>query len=94
METTAAQVWHCHVYVGSAAAVASGHPQSLYLAASANDIPDGYEYPEVVRFEIEEKDLSSYLRCTACFVWPCNPATPDCSKRPLAFRSWWPLPAW
>jgi glycosyltransferase involved in cell wall biosynthesis len=29
---------------------------------SVNDIPDGYEYPEVVRFEIEEQDLSSYLR--------------------------------
>jgi glycosyltransferase involved in cell wall biosynthesis len=29
---------------------------------SVNDIKDGYEYPEVVRFEIEEQDLSSYLR--------------------------------
>ncbi|MEI9813150.1 MAG: glycosyltransferase [Acidobacteriota bacterium] len=27
-----------------------------------NDIREGYEYPEVVRFEIEEQDLSSYLR--------------------------------
>ena len=27
-----------------------------------NDIPGGYEYPDVVRFEIEEQDLSSYLR--------------------------------
>jgi len=27
-----------------------------------NDIQGGYEYPEVVRFEIEEQDLSSYLR--------------------------------
>ncbi len=27
-----------------------------------NDIPGGYDYPEVVRFEIEEQDLSSYLR--------------------------------
>ena len=27
-----------------------------------NDIADGYEYPEVVRFEIEEQDLPSYLR--------------------------------
>src|SRR5207253_6598200 len=44
------------------AAVASAHPQSQCLAASVNDIPDGYEYPEVVRFEIEEQDLSSYLR--------------------------------
>jgi glycosyltransferase involved in cell wall biosynthesis len=29
---------------------------------SVNDIKGGYEYPEVVRFEIEEQDLSSYLR--------------------------------
>ena len=27
-----------------------------------NDIPGGYEYPDVVRFEIVEEDLSSYLR--------------------------------
>ena len=27
-----------------------------------NDLADGYEYPDVVRFEIEEQDLSSYLR--------------------------------
>jgi len=44
------------------AAVASAHPESQCLAVSVNDIPDGYEYPEVVRFEIEEQDLSSYLR--------------------------------
>src|ERR1041385_5656614 len=44
------------------AAVASAHPQSQCLAVSVNDIPGGYEYPEVVRFEIEEQDLSSYLR--------------------------------
>ena len=44
------------------AAVASAHPQSQCLAVSVNDIQGGYEYPEVVRFEIEEQDLSSYLR--------------------------------
>src|SRR5271169_3591083 len=44
------------------AAVASAHPQSQCLAVSVNDIPGGYEYPEVVRFEIEEQDLPSYLR--------------------------------
>jgi len=43
------------------AAVASVHPESQCLAVSVNDIPGGYEYPEVVRFEIEERDLSSYL---------------------------------
>ena len=44
------------------AAVAAGHPQSECLAVSVNDIPGGYEYPDVVRFEIDEQDLSSYLR--------------------------------
>ena len=44
------------------AAVAGAHPQSQCLAVSVNDIQGGYEYPEVVRFEIEEQDLSSYLR--------------------------------
>jgi glycosyltransferase involved in cell wall biosynthesis len=44
------------------AAVASAHPHSQCLTVSVNDIPGGYVYPEVVRFEIEEQDLSSYLR--------------------------------
>src|SRR5271167_4125119 len=43
------------------AAVAAAHPQSQCFSVSVNDIKGGYEYPEVVRFEIEEKDLSSYL---------------------------------
>src|SRR6202167_753875 len=45
-----------------AAAIQTAHPQSDCFAVSVNDIKDGYEYPEVVRFEIEEQDLSSYLR--------------------------------
>src|SRR5437773_3312800 len=44
------------------AAVAGAHPQSPCLCVSVNDIKGGYQYPEVVRFEIEEQDLSSYLR--------------------------------
>src|SRR5579872_2889433 len=44
------------------AAVQSAHAQSQCLAVSVNDIPSGYEYPDVVRFEVEEQDLSSYLR--------------------------------
>src|SRR5213075_322459 len=44
------------------AAVGSVHPQTQCVAVSVNDIPGGYEYPEVVRFEIDEQDLSSYLR--------------------------------
>src|SRR5881296_524137 len=44
------------------AAVAAAHPQSQCLSVSVNDIKGGYGYPQVVRFEIEEQDLSSYLR--------------------------------
>src|SRR6516164_5350867 len=44
------------------AAVASAHLHSQCFSVSVNDIKGGYEYPEVVRFEIEEQDLSSYLR--------------------------------
>ena len=44
------------------AAVADTHPSSKCFAVSVNDIKGGYEYPEEVRFEIEEQDLSSYLR--------------------------------
>ena len=43
-------------------AVAAAHPQSQCFAVSVNDIKGGYDYPEEVRFEIEEQDLSSYLR--------------------------------
>jgi glycosyltransferase involved in cell wall biosynthesis len=43
-------------------AVAAEHPASECFSVSMNDIADGYEYPDVVRFEIEEQDLSSYLR--------------------------------
>jgi glycosyltransferase involved in cell wall biosynthesis len=44
------------------AAVAAAHPQSQCFSVSVNDIQGGYKYPQVVRFEIEEQDLSSYLR--------------------------------
>ncbi len=44
------------------AAVAGVYPQTQCLAVSVNDVSAGYDYPEVVRFEIEEQDLSSYLR--------------------------------
>jgi len=44
------------------AAVATAYPQSQCLCVSVNDVGGDYEYPEVVRFEIEEQDLSSYLR--------------------------------
>jgi glycosyltransferase involved in cell wall biosynthesis len=44
------------------AAVADAHPQSQCFSVAVNDIREGYEYPEVVRFEIGERDLPSYLR--------------------------------
>jgi glycosyltransferase involved in cell wall biosynthesis len=44
------------------AAVASTHPESQCFCVAVNDIKGGYDYPEFVRFEIEEQDLSSYLR--------------------------------
>lgn len=44
------------------AAVAAAHPESQCFCVSVNDTKAGYEYPEVVRFEIDEQDLSSYLR--------------------------------
>ena len=43
-------------------AVAARHPQSRCFAVPINDIDGCYQYPPVVRFEIEEQDLSSYRR--------------------------------
>src|SRR6185437_7873077 len=43
-------------------AVAVEHPSSECFSISMNDIKEGYGYPDVVRFEIEEQDLASYLR--------------------------------
>jgi hypothetical protein len=42
--------------------VQSAFPQSQCLCFSVIDLEDGHDYPEVVRFEIEEQDLPSYLR--------------------------------
>lgn len=42
--------------------IAKEHPGIQCLVAPVNDRADGYEYPAEVRFEIEEGDLSSYLR--------------------------------
>ncbi|MEJ2244467.1 MAG: glycosyltransferase family 4 protein [Acidobacteriota bacterium] len=44
------------------ASVANTYPQSRCFSVSVNDINGGYDYPEVVHFEIEEQDVSSYLR--------------------------------
>lgn len=43
-------------------AVATEHPKTQCFAVPVNDIAGGYEYPDVVRFEIEEQDLPSYQR--------------------------------
>ena len=42
------------------AAVAAEYPGSEFFAVPVNDIVGGYDYPDVVRFEIEEQDLASY----------------------------------
>ena len=42
--------------------VATEYPQSQCFAVPVNDVEGGYEYPGVVRFEIEEQDLVSYQR--------------------------------
>jgi glycosyltransferase involved in cell wall biosynthesis len=43
-------------------AVATAYPASQCFAVPVNDIEGGYDYPDVVRFEIGEQDLSSYQR--------------------------------
>ena len=43
-------------------AVATEYPHNHCFAVPVNDIKGGYEYPDVVRFEIEEQDLPSYQR--------------------------------
>src|SRR5512147_1604021 len=44
------------------AAVAAEHPQCECFAVPVNDREAGYDYPDVVRFEVEEQELSSYQR--------------------------------
>lgn len=44
------------------AAVATAYPQSECFCVSVNDRKEGYDYPDGVRFELDEQDLSSYLR--------------------------------
>jgi glycosyltransferase involved in cell wall biosynthesis len=42
--------------------VAAEYTPSQCFAVPVNDVEKGYEYPSVVRFEIEEQDLASYQR--------------------------------
>ncbi len=43
-------------------AVASEFPDSQCIVGSVNDRPEGYDYPQRVRFEIDEQELDSYRR--------------------------------
>jgi len=42
--------------------VATQYPGSDCFVVPINDVPQGYEYPAEVRFEIEEQEVDSYLR--------------------------------
>ena len=42
--------------------MAAEYPQTECFAVPVNDREGGYDYTEVVRFEVEEQDLSSYQR--------------------------------
>ena len=54
------------------ASVAAEHPQCQCFAVPVNDIEGGYEYPDVVRFEIEEQDLTSYQRAADFITVPLD----------------------
>ncbi len=43
-------------------AVAAEFPQTQCMVGSVNDRPEGYDYPERVRFEMDEQELASYRR--------------------------------
>src|SRR5580658_1775164 len=45
-------------------AMAAEFPAIQCLVVPVNDLAGGYEYPAEVRFEIEEQDLTSYLRAS------------------------------
>ena len=53
---------HRHVHLRPADGGGGGVPRCECFAVPVNDLEGGYEYPEVVRFEIEEQDLASYQR--------------------------------
>jgi glycosyltransferase involved in cell wall biosynthesis len=44
------------------ASVAGGFPDAECFVVPVNDLPDAYDYPPEVRFEIDEQDLESYRR--------------------------------
>src|SRR5271163_532797 len=42
--------------------IAAADPATQCFAVPVNDIEGGYDYPDIVRFEIEEQDMASYQR--------------------------------
>jgi hypothetical protein len=60
--SSAAQVRERHIHRRFARGRRDGVSQSQCLCVSVNDIKGGYAYSDVVRSEIEEQDLASYLR--------------------------------
>src|SRR5476651_1839735 len=47
------------------AALTEEHPKVESFVAPVNDLPQGYEYPDEVRFEFDEGDLDAYRRTAA-----------------------------
>src|SRR5215210_7102737 len=45
-------------------AIAKEFPQSQCFVGAVNDRPQGYDYPEEVRFEINEREIDSYRRAS------------------------------
>lgn len=45
-------------------AIASEYPNITCIALPINDIKEGYDYPNRVRFELNEKDIESYRRAS------------------------------
>lgn len=43
-------------------AISEAFPETKCVVGAVNDRTDGYDYPESVRFEIEERELASYQR--------------------------------
>jgi glycosyltransferase involved in cell wall biosynthesis len=43
-------------------AIAAAFPETKCIVGSVNDRPEGYDYPDRVRFEIEEQEIASYRR--------------------------------
>src|SRR5204862_5296078 len=43
-------------------AVAAKYPRCECIVGAVNDRPEGYDYSSRIRFEIDEKEIDSYLR--------------------------------